>query len=145
MEIRLINKSNIEECAKLLMEAYNCPPWNTQWTFETAVRYLKEFEEARRFVGFALYVEGHIVAAMFGHEKAWYTNDELFIDEFFVVPEKQRMGYGRFLLEHAEKYVKENELAGITLLTNRYMPSVSFYEKNNFEKAEHVLFMYKVL
>jgi aminoglycoside 6'-N-acetyltransferase I len=60
-----------------------------------------------------------------------------------VYPELQRQGYGTKLLDAVEGYVKEHQLAGFTLSTNRYTPAPNFYHKNGFSDAEHVLFMYK--
>jgi aminoglycoside 6'-N-acetyltransferase I len=36
------------------------------------------------------------------------------------------------------------DLAGVTLLTNRFYPAMDFYKKNGFEEAGHVVFLYKV-
>jgi len=127
------------------METYNCPPWNNKWEFNTSLRYLKEFFEGDRFVGYLVLQEGKLIAALFGHEKTWWTKDELFIDELYVSNKMQGKGFGGKLLEKAESYVKERKLAGITLLTNKYMPSASFYQGRGFIKGEHVLFMYKEL
>ena len=143
MEIKLLESKHIYECSILLMQAYNCAPWDTHWSEETSESYLKEFMTNPRFVGFVIYEDNKIVGATFCHEKIWWTNDELFIDEFYIAPSCQRKGYGKTLLQHIGEYIKEKKLAGFTLLTNRFMPAVNFYEKNAFVKAEHVVFMYK--
>ena len=84
-----------------------------------------------------------IVGAMFAHRKTWWTNDEIFIDELFIKPDRQRQGYGKMLMDRAEELSKELGLGGVTLLTNRYHPAKLFYEKNGYIGAEHVIFMYK--
>lgn len=143
MEIRLLETNHIQGCAELLMQAYNSAPWDDQWSKETAERYLNEFATNPRFVGFIMLENNRIIGAAFCHEKTWWTNDELYVDEFYISPDFQRKGYGNILLQHLERYIKEKKLAGFTLLTNKYMPAVKFYDKNGFTKAEHVLFMYK--
>jgi len=143
MKIELLEARHLQECATLLMEAYNCTPWDCHWSEEGAIRYLKEFMTNPRFVGFVIVEDNKIVGSAFCHEKTWWTDDELFVDEFYISPSYQRKGYGNTLLQHIEEYIKKKKLAGFTLLTNRFMPSVKFYEKNDFVKAEHVLFMYK--
>ena len=80
---------------------------------------------------------------MFAHEKIWWNNSELYIDEMFVLPEKQRGGMGSALLEAAEGYISERRLAGFTLCTNRYAPAPQFYRKNGFTDCGHILFMCK--
>lgn len=143
MEIKLIETRHLQECSTLLMQVYNRVPWDNNWSEEVSERYLKEFMINPRFVGFIIYEDNRIVGAAFCHEKTWWTDDELFVDEFYISPNFQRKGYGKALLQHIEEYIKEKSLAGFTLLTNRFMPSVNFYEKNSFIKAEHVVFMYK--
>lgn len=145
MKIEFIEEKHVGECAALLMRAYNVEPWTCHWTTETTTRYLKEYMAHPRFVGFVGYEENKIIGAAFCHAKTWWTNDELVIEEFYLAPEFQRKGYGTCLLQHIEKYIVEKRLAGFTLLTNRFMPAVNFYEKNGFIKGEHVLFMYKVV
>lgn len=143
MNIEFMEEKHLNACSILLMRTYNCAPWENHWSVDTSVRYLKEYISNPRFVGFVASEGNDIVGAAFCHEKTWWTDDELFVDEFYISPEFQRKGYGHQLLCHIENYIKEKKLAGFTLLTNRYMPAVNFYEKNGFVKAEHVVFMYK--
>lgn len=143
--IRELNANDMEACAHLLIEAYNAEPWNNHWTIETATRYLNEYFSSAQFVGFVLCEKDAIIGAMFAHRKTWWTNDELFVDEFYITPSLQRQGYGKALLAHAEEYVKSQNLAGLTLLTNKYFPARNFYEKHGFTQADHVVFMYKEL
>ncbi|SDM80868.1 GNAT family N-acetyltransferase [Acetanaerobacterium elongatum] len=143
MTFKSITNDELQTCAELLMRTYNCPPWNDRWTAESALRYVSEFFGFPRFFGFAAFEGDELVGAMFCREHTWYTNDELYVDEFFIAPEHQRKGYGAAMLKYAEDYIKSKGLAGFTLLTNRYMPAPRFYEKNGFTTAEHVMFMYK--
>jgi aminoglycoside 6'-N-acetyltransferase I len=84
-----------------------------------------------------------IVGVMFAHRKTCWTNDEIFIDELFIKPDRQRQGYGKILMDQAEELSKELGLGGVTLLTNKHHPAKLFYEKNGYTVAEHVIFMYK--
>ncbi len=134
---------DLEACADLLIAAYNPPPWSNHWTAETATRYLREFAEAKSFCGFVSCEGDDIVGAMFAHIKTWWTNDELFVDELFVKPEWQGQGHGTALMQAGEEYAKSRALAGLTLLTSKYMPARQFYEHKSYVHAEHVIFMYK--
>ena len=80
---------------------------------------------------------------MFAHEKIWWNNSELYIDEMFILPEKQRCGCGSLIINAAENYVKEHKLAGLTLCTNKYAPAPNFYRKNGFVDNGSIIFMYK--
>lgn len=141
--IRKFKYEDLNSCVQLLIETYNCEPWKNHWTVETATRYLSEFVSSNEFVGFVIEVENNIIGAMFAHKKTWWTNDEVYVDELFIKPTFQNQGYGKALLQHAENYCKEKGLAGLTLLTNPYMPSNDFYLKNGYTLAKHVVFFYK--
>lgn len=143
MEIRKLLPDDIDMCVRLLIAAYNPPPWNNHWTEETGKKYLAEFMSNNKFIGFVAVEDDEIVGAMFAHRKVWWTNDEIFIDELFIKPDRQRQGYGKLLVDQAEELSKELALGGVTLLTNKYLPAKSFYEKNGYTAAEHVVFMYK--
>lgn len=143
MTIRPLTLNDISDCAKIYMQSYNQPPWNYKFTFEKAVKYLIEYTDRKRFAGFVLCEGNEIAGAMFGHTKTWWTNDLLYIDELFISPTKQRMGYGKLLIEHAEEFARENELEVITLMTNKYMPAYNFYDNNDFIHAEHFAILFK--
>lgn len=142
MEVQELKKDDIKNCAKLIMRAYNGPPWNYQWTISKATLYLSELFESSRFVGFVIYEGEELVAAMFSHVKTWWINDLLMIDELFVSALQQGKGYGQALMNSAREFSKSNNIGSITLITHRYMPSVSFYERNKFLQAEQYVLMF---
>ncbi|MBP1560718.1 MAG: GNAT family N-acetyltransferase [Oscillospiraceae bacterium] len=141
--IRKMMKSDIHSCSEILCAVYNNELWQCRWTAETAYAYLEDYFNARKFAGFVMEENDKIIGAMFAHEKIWWNNSELFIDEMFVLPELQRNGYGSMLIKVAEDYVKAHKLAGFTLSTNKYAPAPNFYRKNGFTDCEHILFMCK--
>lgn len=142
MEIRKITKEDISQCAELIAMAYNSPPWNFQWTISRADRYLNELFDSARFAGFCIPEGEKIAAALFAHAKTWWINDILMIEELFVAPDRQGKGYGQGLMNAARQYCRENDIGSITLITNKYMPAVSFYEKNEFLLAEQYVMLF---
>jgi aminoglycoside 6'-N-acetyltransferase I len=143
VDIRKLLSDDLDACVRLLMAAYNPPPWNDHWTEETGRKYLSDFLASCNFIGYVAIEDHEIVGAMFAHRKVWWTNDEIFIDELFIKPDRQRHGYGKLLMDQAEELSKDLGLGGVTLLTNKYHPAKLFYEKNGYTVAEHVIFMYK--
>jgi aminoglycoside 6'-N-acetyltransferase I len=143
MPIRPFTTNDMEACAKLLMYSYKQPPWRYNWSFDQAFRYLTEYAEVKQFVGFVLVEREDIVGSLFGHTKTWWANDQLFIDELFISPQKQRSGYGRQLLEHAEQYSKDHGLKSMSLMTNKFTPAFNFYTKLNYLHAEQFVFLFK--
>lgn len=134
---------DLNECAMIMMSVYNNELWQCSWSYETAKEYLLDYAEGKKFIGYTLWLDGVIKGAILCHEKIWWNNNEIFIDEMFISPEFQRQGYGTELLNAVENYIKEHNLAGFTLSTNRFAPAQHFYRKNGFSDADHVLFMYK--
>ena len=104
---------------------------------------MQDFYDHKKFVGFTAWEKEKLIGALFAHEKVWWNNSEVFIEEMFVAPEKQGKGIGTALLREVEKHIEEKGLAGITLTTNRYVPAPKFYEKNGFSECGHVMFMAK--
>ena len=143
MIIRKMEREDIAACAAILCSVYNNEMWQCHWTEEVAREYLTDFFEMKKFVGYVLVDDKEIVGGLFAHEKVWWNNSEVFVEEMFVKPQFQRAGYGSLLLEEVNRYVREKGLAGITLSTNKYAPAPLFYRKNGFVDCEHVLFMAK--
>ncbi|HBB28760.1 MAG TPA: N-acetyltransferase [Clostridiales bacterium] len=141
--IRKIQMEDIDSCAEIMMSVYNNEQWQCNWDFKTAKAYLLDYYEASKFIGFVLVIDEKIRGAIFCHEKIWWNNSEVFVDEMFICPKLQRKGYGTELLKMVESYIKEHNLAGFTLSTNRFTPAPDFYRKNGFTDADHILFMYK--
>jgi aminoglycoside 6'-N-acetyltransferase I len=135
--------SQLDECAHLLIQAYNPPPWNNRWSFETAVTYLQEIIDTPRFVGFVVSADTKLVGAAFCHARTWWSKDELYIAELFVSPEFQRQGYGAALIKQIENFVNELDLSGFTLLTDKNMPAREFYKKHGVQQNEQIIFLYK--
>lgn len=143
MRIRELVAADIDTCVSLLMAAYNGPPWSNQWTKETGRRYLSDFVSGNSFIGLVAVESDEIVGAVFAHRRTWWTNDEIYVDELFVRPDRQGRGCGKMLMAYIERLSEELGLGGATLLTNRYHPAKAFYEKIGYVAAEHVVFMYK--
>ena len=65
-----------------------------RWTKEVAESYLRDFFGHSKFVGYVAEEESAIIGGLFAHEKIWWNNSEVFIEEMFVTPEKQGCGIG---------------------------------------------------
>lgn len=139
--VKQYQESDLSSCAEIMLKVYNNELWQCRWTFDTAKDYLQDYVDCKKFIGYTLWVDEEMKGAIFCHEKIWWNNSEVFIDEMFVSPELQRQGYGTELLNAVGDYIKEHKLAGFTLTTNRYAPAPNFYRKNGFYDCEHILYM----
>src|SRR4051812_22908318 len=117
MELHPITKNDIPRCAETFKASYNQLPWNYNWKLPDAVRYLNEYVDSPQFKGFMICEDDFVSGALLGHTKTWWTNNQFMIDELFIAPTKQGMGYGKLLLKEAEQYAKEYRIELITLMT----------------------------
>lgn len=113
--VRKMKRADIPFCADILCKVYNNELWQCRWTAETACAYLEDYFDEKKFVGFIIEEDNVVIGAMFTHEKIWWNNSELFIDEMFIIPDMQRKGYGKMLIKASENYVSEHKLAGCGL------------------------------
>ena len=143
MPIRPMTAADLPACADILCSVYNNDLWQCRWTQDTAAAYLSDFFQMSKFIGYVMEEDSVVIGAIFAHEKVWWNNSEVFIEEMFVRPDMQGRGCGTMLLQQIESYVRSHALAGITLSTNRYAPAPHFYHKNGFTDCGHVLFMAK--
>ena len=141
--IRPLTAGDLPACAQILCDVYNNELWQCRWSAETAQAYLADYMAAQRFIGYAAEKGSVLIGAVFAHEKLWWNNAEIFIDEMFVQPACQGQGAGRALMARLEEHVVHNGLAGLTLTTNRYAPAPEFYRHLGFSDCGHVLFMAK--
>lgn len=145
MEIKDLTKSDIDKCARTFMASYNQMPWNYNWKLDDAVKYLHEYADAPQFKGFIVWDDGEVAGALLGHTKTWWTNNQFMIDELFISPTQQGKGHGKLLLKQAEAYAKEQRMGRLILMTNKFMPALQFYNKNEFNKVDQYVFMFKQL
>jgi len=138
-----ITSENFLDIVPVFIQSYNQPPWNYHWNFDKAAQYLAEYMSCDQFVGFILYDQGEAVGGLLGHTKTWWTGDQMMIDELFVSAQKQKMGYGKTLIQHCEQYAAERNIGTMILMTNKYMPSYQFYNKLEYTATEQFVLMFK--
>lgn len=142
--IREFKKSDLEQCAAIFAKAFSEEEWGCVWSKERAELYINDYIENKKFVGFVSEEKGIIEGAILGCIKVSWNNDEIYVDELIVDPEKQRCGIGQKLLDAMKDYSKLNKLAGIVLYTNEEAPAKNFYQKNGFKLSEGTICMYWV-
>lgn len=142
MRIAYYESEYLEAACQLFMEHYNHEQYGCHFDLEKTADYLSEITATPRFIGFLLLDDTDTLIGMaLCHERTWWQNDELHIDEFIIKGNQQQKGYGSKLLKFMQKHAKERELAGVTLVTNT-LPLAKFYQKNKFNEHD-IYFMYK--
>ncbi|MTD31349.1 GNAT family N-acetyltransferase [Planomicrobium sp. YIM 101495] len=124
------------------MEVFNAEPWNDQWTFEKAGKYLTAFSETPGFTGILAWENEEVIGFVFGVQRTWWSGDEFYIHEMCVDSRHQNTGIGKALLDFLAESLGE-EIDNIALLTERGIPAEAFYKRNGFEEIERLVFLSK--
>lgn len=143
MEIRELGVKDIEDIKMMIIRIFSGDPWNDLWTEEQLHLYVLELIGNRNSLSFGFYEEGELIGISLGRVKHWYEGTEYWIDEFGILPEKQKNGLGSEFLTAIEHCLAANKIEGIVLLTEKTIPAYYFYHKNGFSEKEEQVFLAK--
>lgn len=138
-----VARDDLGGCINLLLNVFNNAPWNDNWTFQGAEKYLLDYIETPGFKGIVAEEENKIKGFIFGFRKRWWEADEFYVNEMCVEISEQRNGIGTKLIEYLENSLITEGIENITLLTNRGIPAEEFYKKNGFSEIERIIFLHK--
>ena len=124
-----------------MVDIFSKEPWNDTWTDEQLHLYVSELIENKNSLSFGLFENDHMIGMALGHIKHWYEGTEYWIDEFGVLPEKQRQGAGSEFLKGIKDLLTKRGIGGIVLLTERTAPAYQFYRKSGFQEKEEWAFL----
>lgn len=145
--IKKLSIAQLEEIKFIIKETFSKEPWKDDWHDEKQFHsYILDLIDNSNSLSLGLYDNDELVGVSLGRVKHWYTGTEYWIDDLAVLPKAQGNGFGSGFLNRIEQYIKENEMVGIVLFTEKEIPAYSFYLKNGFtEKKERVFFEKKIL
>ena len=142
MEFKLLEEKELIKCTETFINVFNDEPWNDEWTFTKAQKYLLDFYNAPGFLGVIALDNKEVIGFIFGVQRTWWSGNEFYIHEMCVESQHQNKGIGKSLLDHLIKLLG-NDISNITLLTDRGIPAEDFYKKNGFEEIERLIFLSK--
>ncbi len=146
VQIRPFRSADLERCVVLFITIFSEAPWHDHWpSFARARAFLADIVGMPSFRGFVAEDNGQLVGLCFGHKRRWWQGDEYFIDEFGVLPARQREGIGSQLLGYVRDLLRQEGVRYISLLTERGIPAERFYLKEGFQKSKDVICMYQYL
>jgi aminoglycoside 6'-N-acetyltransferase I len=129
--IETFGRDHLDECARLLVYAFNAEPWNDAWTLETARQELAWTMGVPGFAGLVS-LDGQVLAFATGWREPDDRRDVFFLKTFCVNPNAQGTGVGSRLLVRLEEYLDECGVNTIYLITHRGTPAEGFYIKNGY-------------
>ena len=129
--IETFGRDHLDECARLLVSAFNAEPWNDAWTLETAGRELAWTMGVPGFAGLVS-LDGQVLAFATGWREPDDRREVYYLKTFCVSPNAQGTGVGSRLLARLEEFLDECGVNTIYLVTRRGTPAEGFYSKNGY-------------
>lgn len=129
MKIRRILKSDLTEISELMMSVYNGPPWNDNWTKETAYLSLKTIIEFKTFYGNVVVEDGKIIATIMGYTRIYSEEKTYYIEELFVSNKFRREGVATSLYQYTINDLNKKLVTGAFFTTLKDTPAYNFYIK----------------
>jgi len=142
LEFRLFEENDLVKCVETFINVFNNEPWNDEWTFTKAQKYLLDFYHTPGFLGTLAIENNEVVGFIFGVHRTWWSGNEFYIHEMCVHSQQQNKGIGKSLLNYLIHSLGD-EINNITLLTDRGIPAELFYKKNGFKEVERLIFLSK--
>jgi len=145
MEVLLLKKEHLEECAKIYVSTFNGPPWHDQWTEEKAYDRLVEIYKTPGFTGFVAVEAGSIYGAVLGNVETWFEGNMYNLKEMFVKEYDKGKGIGSRLLKDLEEELGKDGVTSISLFTSKGDLTEKFDKKNGYKIDAEMVMMCKDL
>jgi aminoglycoside 6'-N-acetyltransferase I len=129
--IEPLTQKYLEECADVLVAAFNAKPWNDRWTQDTA---REELAWTLRVPGYAglVCVDDGVLALATGYREPDDVRNVFYLKTFCVRPDVQGTGVGSELLGSLRDYLSALGVNTIYLLTSRGTPAERFYSRHGY-------------
>ena len=133
-------RSDLQFCAKLLMDIYNNNELNEGWTEESAMKTCEFFFNLNPDLFLvAKNKTGEVIGFTYSFIKPWADGNWLMIEEISVDKQYRKIGVAKALLKHLIMEAKEKyhitKVNGATYLGENNMP-YAWYERINFKKVD---------
>lgn len=129
-------RENLEAGARLYRDVFNEPPWNDEWTVETARARLAQLTEMPGYYGYGVTLDGTLVGFLMGYTEQWYTGKFFHLKEMCVDPDHRRRGIGTELLSRLIDRLERENVTRMHLFTLRDSPARAFYDERGFHLNE---------
>jgi aminoglycoside 6'-N-acetyltransferase I len=141
MKIRRLLSADIPTCATLFSAVFSNPPWNENWTTETAQRRLADCAATPNFIGVLAEDEQGPAGFAVGYLQHYMDERHYFLLELCVDTHRQRQGIGNALMTALNIRIKEAGANRAYTLTARDTAAQKFYEKAGYYVSPKMILM----
>lgn len=138
--IENLNKDHLDECAHLLVSAFNTEPWNANYTFDTAKKELAWTLDVPGSLGLVSFDEG-VVAFAVGYIEQDDEREIYCLKILCVRPDAQGKGVGSRLMQRLKEKLGKMGVNSIYLTTHKETPAESFYKKIGYRVSHEDVVM----
>ena len=122
------------QCAEVLIDAYNRPPWNDNWNKQAAIALLTCYYNSPEFMGWTATVGNKIIGCGVGNIEPYYNGNIFYLKELFVAAEYQKAGVGKRLVAAMKQDWVAAGVKTTILLTSDAI--FDFYTKCGFNEMD---------
>lgn len=134
LEVIKLTSEYLDECVDLFIDTFSREPWNDKYDSTQQVKdYFINYMKNNYFIGYVGLVDKKVIALSVGMKKPWISGIEYYIDEFCIGYNFQRKGIGSTFIKEIEDLLKNEEVHGMILNTERSYPSFEFYVNTGFK------------
>lgn len=138
--IEVFEKEHLDECANVLISAFNSEPWNENWTFASAKKELKT-QSLPWAIGFVSVDGEEVLGFVEGCREQDGEREVFYLETLCVKPNAQGSGIGSRLLQHLKKELEQTSINTIYLITHRGTPAEALYKKNGYRVSDEDVVM----
>lgn len=145
MNIKVLSANDTKKIKYIIYETFSREPWNDEWTDEKQFhQYIIDLTGNQNSLSLGLYDDaGELIGVSLGRIKHWYKGNEYWIDDLAILPKSQGKGFGLKFIDLIEDYLKNNNINGIVLFTERDIPAYNLYVKKEFKELKKRVFFEK--
>lgn len=140
MNVRQIDRVDIDSCAGLFSDVFNERPWNESWSRNEALERLTHIYESKGFLGFVAESENTVVGFVLGNIEPYTGGGAFYLREICVKTNEQGKGIGKRLVSNLHSELLSKNVSRSYLITRLNSQSAAFYIANGYilEEAEGV-------
>lgn len=145
MKFEEISLLDVNELSSMYVETFNSPPWNDEWSRETASIRLRQMINCEGFFGIKAYQDDILCGMILGNQEQFYNGIMFNIKEFCVKNKMRNNGIGTKILAEFEKELRNKGITEIVLFTSRNDGTEGFYHKRGLKSYNSMVMMGKDL
>jgi len=135
--VRLMTTSDINDCAKIFVDAYQ-EIYSEPWTVETAeARLLELYHYAPDFC-FVLTINDDVSGFLVARPFSWYDGVRVWAEEMVVEKSHRGRGFGRLLIQAFLEKCRNESVVGVSLLSRRDSIAFKIYRKMGLQRSDWV-------